>query len=753
MLSHRIYYSLKPYLPWHFRIGMRRFSAHWKRRSHKARWPIDPAAAKKPAGWAGWPDQKRMAVVLTHDVEGPEGLAKSQQLAELEMKYGFRSSFNFIPEGTYSVSPELRRWLVDRGFEVGIHDLQHDGKLFRSRAGFQRSAGRINSYIRDWQATGFRGGFMLRNLEWIHDLHIQYDCSTFDTDPFEPQSDGVGTIFPFWIPRPAAMGASSAPDATNGYVELPYTLPQDSTLFLILRERTPDIWLRKLDWIAQNSGMALVNVHPDYIDFSGNKPKGRHYSVSQYAALLEHVSKQYSGQYWNALPHTVTTWYKSVMQPATVSAGSKDAQRVGGTSARSTAPLRGKKAAVLLYSTYPADPRPRRATEALVEAGMEVDLICLRQGADQPAVENVGGVNVRRLPFTHRRGGKFEYVAQYAAFLLSSFFILGWRALRKRYSLVHVHNMPDVLAFSALIPKLRGARIILDLHDPMPELMMTIFGLKQNSWEVGLIQWLEKLSIRFSDVVITVNQACRKLFSARSCGAEKIRVVMNSPDESIFAYQPAPAQPPATASGRFVMMYHGSLVERHGLDIAVDALAKIRSQIPGAELRIYGLRTPFLDRVLQSVEASDLKQAVRYLGPQNLEQIVEGIRGCDVGIIPNRRSIFTEINTPTRIFEYLSQGKPVIAPRAPGILDYFGEDEITYFELGDADDLARQLLQIYQNPAATLETVRRGQSVYRRHAWSSERLQFVELVTTLMPGEAAPVMLPVQPVMACKGEK
>ena len=119
------------------------------------------------------------------------------------MEFGFRSSFNFIPEGDYRVPAALRAWLTDRGFEVGVHDLHHDGKLYSSRDEFRRKAHRINSYLKEWNAVGFRSGFMLHNLNWIRDLDIQYDASTFDTDPFEPQPDGVDTIFPFWVSRPS----------------------------------------------------------------------------------------------------------------------------------------------------------------------------------------------------------------------------------------------------------------------------------------------------------------------------------------------------------------------------------------------------------------------------------------------------------------------------------------------------------------------------------------------------------------------
>ena len=133
MLRRRLYYTLKPYLPWRLRNAVRRVSAVWTRRRQRAIWPIDETAGYTPANWRGWPDSKSFSVVLTHDVEGSEGLEKCRQLAELEMELGFRSSFNFIPEGEYAVPAELRQWLVANGFEVGVHDLKHDGKLYQSR--------------------------------------------------------------------------------------------------------------------------------------------------------------------------------------------------------------------------------------------------------------------------------------------------------------------------------------------------------------------------------------------------------------------------------------------------------------------------------------------------------------------------------------------------------------------------------------------------------------------------------------------
>jgi hypothetical protein len=302
------YYTLKPYLPWRIRMGLRRLMARRARQTAQARWPIDQTAAQSPTGWPGWPEGKRFAFVLTHDVESAAGHDKCWRLADLEAEMGFRSSYNFVPEGHYAVRSDLRGRLVQSGFEVGIHDLHHDGKLFRSEKQFSRDAGRINHYVREWKAAGFRAGFMLRNLDWYHQLDIAYDASTFDTDPFEPQPQGARTIFPFWVPAPLERPESS------GYVELPYTLPQDSTLFLLLREKSPEIWMRKLDWVAQHGGMVLVNVHPDYVRFGIEGSPAGTYPVSFYRELLHYVSTRYAGQYWQALPRQVAHFAKAMLR-------------------------------------------------------------------------------------------------------------------------------------------------------------------------------------------------------------------------------------------------------------------------------------------------------------------------------------------------------------------------------------------------------------------------------------------------------
>ncbi len=735
MLRNKIYYRVKPFVPQALRTAIRRELAMRVRKRVANTWPIMPGSERKPEGWPGWPDGKKFALVLTHDVEGQLGLSKCQQLMELERDLGFRSSFNFIPEGTYVVPREMRDDFTANGFEIGVHDLRHDGRLYGSRREFRQNAARINHYVREWGASGFRSGFMLHNLDWLHELEILYDASTFDTDPFEPQPEGRNTVFPFWVEGYEGNDAATA--GQRGYLELPYTLPQDSTLFLLLRETTPDIWIRKLDWVAEHGGMVLLDTHPDYMGFDAKRRRGTEYPVELYRQFLEYVRSKYEGQYWHALPREVARYVvderkrNAQVDDATPSGFSPNVRR-----------LRGRRGAVVLFSHYPADPRPRRAAEALAAEGVTIDVICLRGERDDKKRETFGSVNVYRVPMRRQRAGKLSYIGQYSAFLLVA---LGWlaaRSLTRRYDFVHVHNMPDVLVFSAIIPKLLGAKVILDLHDPMPELMRTIFQLPEDSLNVRLLKRLEKWSMGFADAILTVNLACKNIYAGRSCPAEKITVVLNSPDDSIFHFRPqtwAAVNGSHRANGTgqngakpFTILYHGSLVRRNGFDLAVEALAHVRRTVPGAKLAVCGERTPFFEQVLSDAKARGLSEHLEYLGEKSVHGIVEAIEGCDLGIIPNHRNIFTEINTPTRIFEYLALGKPVVAPRAQGIQDYFGDRDLIFFDLGDAEDLARKIEYAATSRDEVAATVARGQEVYLAHTWSREKATLLNAISELL---------------------
>ena len=238
--------------------------------------------------------------MLSHDVDNQKGQRRVLDLAKLEMNLGFRSAFNFVPE-RYANHAEIKRYLRNNNFEINAHGLNHDGKLFKNEKIFKQRAKNINRYLKEWGSTGFTSPSMHHNPSWMNALNITHSISTFDTDPFEPQPDPVGTIFPFIVPNEKSQCS---------YVELPYTMPQDHLLFVILEEKSIEIWKKKLDWIAAKGGMVLLNTHSDYMNFGDHRLGEEEYPVRFYSELLEYISEAHTGRYWNALPSEVAIFWK-----------------------------------------------------------------------------------------------------------------------------------------------------------------------------------------------------------------------------------------------------------------------------------------------------------------------------------------------------------------------------------------------------------------------------------------------------------
>lgn len=298
MLKLKLYYFLKPIIPRRIQLLLRQKRAKKILASDGKNWPINYNNSSMPLKWSGWPENKKFSLVLTHDVETAKGQARCLELMNIEKRYGFHSAFYFVAE-RYLVDTRLRDTLMVEGFEVGIHGLKHDGKLFLSQKIFSKRSKSINQYLKEWHAGGFRAPATIYNFEWLSSLDIIYDSSSFDTDPFEPRPVGVNTIFPFLI---------KSKNNTKFFIELPYTLAQDFTLFIILKEKNIDIWKRKLDWIAQKGGMALLITHPDYINFNSRKPEREEYPIDFYEQFLDYVRVTYKGLYWHALPIEVANY-------------------------------------------------------------------------------------------------------------------------------------------------------------------------------------------------------------------------------------------------------------------------------------------------------------------------------------------------------------------------------------------------------------------------------------------------------------
>ena len=707
MLRNRLYFGLKPFVPASLRLAVRRKFAARIRGRVSDRWPILPGSERPPENWPGWPDGKQFAFVLTHDVESEIGLQRVKALAELEMKLGFRSSFNFIPDGPYQASPELRRWLVENGFEVGVHDLHHDGKLFRSREQFRQNAERINQYLSEWQAVGFRAGFMLNQLDWQHDLQVAYDASTFDTDPFEPQPEGAGTIFPFWIPRPSGDGSQGS---SEGYVELPYTLPQDSTLFLVLGESTPEIWLKKLDWVAARGGMAAVIVHPDYVRLPGEAPSSRTFPLEFYERLLTHAQQKYGNSLWHALPQQVAA-FTAVHKPLL--------------------PPKAKRVCMLAYSHYQTDARVTRYAEALVGRGDHVDVVALRRSAEDPIEEVVGGVHLccRQARIGKKERSRLDFLLPLLRFLLSSTVWITREHLRRPFDVVHVHNMPDFLVFAAWLPKLTGARVILDIHDIVPELYENKFGSGKGSGTVAALKWVEHQASRFADHVIISNHLWQETFVSRNQAHGKCSVFINNVDRSIFYPRSR-----ARNDDRRLILFPGGLQWHQGLDIALRAFQKVIQRLPHVEFHIYGqgIMKPELVALAKSL---GFNGNVRFFEPLPVKEIAEIMANADLGVVPKRADSFGNEAYSTKIMEFMSLGVPVVVSNTKIDRYYFNDSVVRFFESGNADALAQEIIDLLQNGEVRREMTARGLEYAAANSWEGRKGDYLALVDGVICSE------------------
>jgi glycosyltransferase involved in cell wall biosynthesis len=383
------------------------------------------------------------------------------------------------------------------------------------------------------------------------------------------------------------------------------------------------------------------------------------------------------------------------------------------------------------FSPYPVDVRIRREAETLFEKGMSVDTISIRS-KNQMSQETHDGVTTYRINLNKKRSSKLRYIWEYIYFALMAFYKAGILNYKKKYDLVHVHNMPDFLVFCALIPKLSGAKILLDLHDPVPEIYMTKYRIPLNHPVIKLLVMIEKISIRFADHVITPNIAFRDLFIKRGCDPKKIDVVMNTPMEKIFlSRKNAVKNVISRKNGEFVVMYHGTITLRNGCIDIIDAINRIKNEIPNIKFHIFG-NGDAVDLVKDKINELGLSKIITYYGLVKNEVISDAIREIDIGIIPNQMNPFTNHNFPVRIFEYLALKKPVIVPKTKGITDYFDQDSIIYFDPGNIADLADKILNCYRHPEKLQQKVERGNKIYQQFTWSKQRITLENIASTLI---------------------
>lgn len=394
-----------------------------------------------------------------------------------------------------------------------------------------------------------------------------------------------------------------------------------------------------------------------------------------------------------------------------------------------------RRACMLVHSYYPADPRVRREAEALLEEGWAVDVVCLRDDRERP-LEWCAGARVRRLPVRRHRGsGLATYLLEYLAFLLLASVHVTWWHIRQRYDVVQVHNMPDFLVFAALGPRVLGARVVLDMHDLVPELYMLKFAGSDSHPTVRIAQWAERVSTDFAEHVITAGEPFRRLLVARGLGEGKVTVVMNSADPKLFCPVPERRAPPRQA-GSFTLVYHGGLYERYGLDIAVSAVGLLRSEIPGIQLNIYG-QGEASEQIGRLIEELGLVDCVNLAGFVPLDRVPELICTADLGVVPYRSNSFTDLLYPTKAFEYIVMGVPVIMSGAGAVTDLFvGVDDI-FFQPEDVDDLATHILALYREPERLRRLLSAARRAYSPYAWESQKTKYLTLMGELVEIERA----------------
>ncbi len=694
-MLNEIYYFLKPFIPWSVRLALRRRRAQSRLATYADTWPIDPKAGGHPLRWPGWPEDKQFALVLTHDVEGAKGLSRVAQLAALEARNGFRSSFNFVPEGEYVLSTELREDLTRQGFEVGVHGLQHDGKLYASKEEFAAKAAQIRNFLRTWNACGFRSPLMQHKLAWLHQLGVEYDASTFDTDPFEPEPDAVGTIFPFWVPGPNK----------SGFVELPYTLPQDFTLFVVLREPNIEIWKKKLDWVAVHGGMALLNTHPDYICFEG-QPKKDEFPAAFYEEFLTYAREKYAGAYWSNTPCEVARFYCSAMPLAERNSR--------------------KKVCMLVHNTYETDNRVRRYAEALAKRGDQVEVIALTGGTGPMISEEINGVTVFRVQNRVRNErGKWTYAWRLMRFLLVSSIFMSKRHHRIKYDVVHVHNLPDFLVFAAWYPKMTGARIILDIHDIVPELFANKFDAKPGNLYIALLKFIEKASAAFVDYVIVSNHLWYEKLLSRSVPKEKCSVFLNHVDPALFYRRER-----TRTDDRIIVIFPGSFQWHQGLDIAIEAFALVQKRVANCEFHIYGGGDE-KNELIALTEKLGLNDKVKIFNSAPLETIADLISNADLGVVPKRADSFGNEAYSTKIMEFMSQGVPVVVSRTKIDNFYFDNSVVRFFTSGDVKALAEAMCDVIENAALREKLIAGGYRYVDLHSWDRRKSEYLNLVDAL----------------------
>ncbi len=344
---------------------------------------------------------------------------------------------------------------------------------------------------------------------------------------------------------------------------------------------------------------------------------------------------------------------------------------------------------MIAMASYPGDPRIRRQAEALDEAGYEVDVIC-RYSGKQPPKEKFGNVTAYRIMNAPARENKIIYFLQSIIFLSVAFFRLIFLSSRRKYRIIQAHNLPDYLIFAAILHKLFGVKLILDIHDPSVDLFEEKWPGKKNRIIKYFVRKEEKYSCKISDHLITVTNTCKERLVARGNSPKKITLILNTANENIFSFNNE--REIKVINERVKILYHGTIAERFGLHNAMNAMKFLLKDIPDSILNIYGRYEINYKRKLEKIiEDLELADNVKLNDKVIREQIPELINSHDIGIVPYLKTDYMNLALPTKAFEYIAAGLPVISTRLKDLSETFDNNCITYIENDRPKDISEAI--------------------------------------------------------------
>jgi len=390
---------------------------------------------------------------------------------------------------------------------------------------------------------------------------------------------------------------------------------------------------------------------------------------------------------------------------------------------------------MLVHGYYPKDVRVRREAEALVEAGFKVNVICLRDqiqpGKERdPSSDKVNGVVVYRLPISRKRGGTFRYIFEYLGLIILG----GWKLiqlhLKSPFKVIHIHNMPDLLILGGLIPKWVGAKLLLDIHDPMPELYTLKTGIIQNRLVEKILKLEERFSCWVANYVISVNNAMYRNLKGKGISPKKIFIVHNFPDTQYFPIKENTIRWPRHKD-QLVLLYAGTITEHYKLDLAIEALSIIRKKTNCIKLKILGDGNE-LERVLKLACNLGVSKCVEHMKTVDVEKVKDIMKDADIGISTHQGGIFGDLYFATKVLDYLTQGLPVICSRTDTMLLYIPEEALFYFKPGDANDMAKQVLKIWDNPQLVTGQMKRAKKYIYKYTWQNEKQKFVHFYQNII---------------------